>query len=191
MSNKPDIAIQLARHALALTRAGMLAADRAFMDIVEPGWDDTTRFDEELRRTRLVLELTPAWVEVYFGDDDRVMLKAHPSGAIVWVTVRGDAARMTRRIRSGLRNLGLKAAARAEGEDEAERRRAAARAESDRLVDELLPDNVTARRQADGKVWLQSADDPRVRVYTWADGENARDKVKAALARLERKVASR
>jgi hypothetical protein len=183
MSNKPDIAIQLARHALALTRAGMLAADRAFMDIVEPGWDDTTRFDEELRRTRLVLELTPASVEVYFGDDDRVMLKAHPSGAIVWVTVRGDAARMTRRIRSGLRNLGLKAAARAEGEDEAERRRAAAR--------ELLPDNVTARRQADGKVWLQSADDPRVRVYTWADGENARDKVKAALARLERKVASR
>jgi hypothetical protein len=60
MDTNPEIRRRIAKRALALTRAGMPAPDRAFFDIVEPDWDDVTPFDEELRRTRLVLELAPA-----------------------------------------------------------------------------------------------------------------------------------
>jgi hypothetical protein len=190
MKNKPDIADRLARHALALTRAGMIAADREFMDIVEPGWDDAPAFEEELRRTRLVLERASAALEVHFGDNGRVKFKAQPSGAVVWLTVGGDDATMTRRIEKGLKHLAQKVEAAGEGEGESERRRASARGEADRIIAEVLPAHVTARREWDGRVYLQSADDSRVRVYTWADGENVRANVKAALARLDGKISA-
>jgi hypothetical protein len=143
MNKTPDISSRLERHALALARAGMLAAEREFMDVVEPGWDDATPFEAELRRTRLVLDRASADLEVHFGDNDRVKLKAHPSGAFVWLTVRGDVATMTRRIEKGLRDLGRKVEERWVGEDELERRREAAIDAADRIVAELVPSHVS------------------------------------------------
>ena len=135
-----------------------------------------------------MLELAPDAVQVYFGHDDRVMLKQHPSGAILWLTVRGEEARMSRRIERGLADLVIRVDARSGDEVEREHRRAMARNATDRLVAESLPADVTAARSADGKLFFTSVSDPRAVVHTWADGDDRRAKVKGALARLRRRI---